>query len=75
MESSQINERGECLVRDKKKYKATTNSEHSKPLYNNELEQNFTVGSHNKPLYNNELEQSVTVGRHTKRLSLILLIF
>lgn len=30
-------------VRYKKKYKATTNSEHNKPIYQNELEQNFDV--------------------------------
>jgi transposase InsO family protein len=30
-------------VRYKKKYKATTNSEHNKPVYANELEQNFDV--------------------------------
>jgi len=35
-------------VRYKKKYKATTNSEHNKPLYKNELEQNFTVDKPNQ---------------------------
>jgi len=35
-------------VRYKKKYKATTNSEHNKPLYKNELEQNFTVEKPNR---------------------------
>ena len=35
-------------VRYKKKYKATTNSDHNKPLYKNELEQNFTTEQPNK---------------------------
>ncbi|TWX62735.1 IS3 family transposase [Colwellia sp. C1TZA3] len=35
-------------VRYKKKYKSTTNSEHSKPLYKNELEQNFTTEQPNQ---------------------------
>ena len=35
-------------VRYKKKYKATTNSKHNKPLYNNELEQNFTTEQPNQ---------------------------
>lgn len=35
-------------VRYKKKYKATTNSDHNKPLYKNELEQNFTVAQKNQ---------------------------
>jgi len=30
-------------VRYKKKYKATTNSDHNKPIYQNELKQNFAV--------------------------------
>jgi putative transposase len=30
-------------VRYKKKYKATTNSDHNKPLYKSELEKNFTT--------------------------------
>jgi len=37
-------------VRYKKKYKATTNSDHNKPLYENELEQNFTVEQPNQAL-------------------------
>jgi transposase InsO family protein len=37
-------------VRYKKKYKSTTNSEHNKPLYKNELEQNFTVEQPNQAL-------------------------
>ena len=35
-------------VRYKKKYKATTNSDHNKPLYKNELEQNFTTEQPNQ---------------------------
>lgn len=30
-------------VRYKKKYKATTNNDHKKPIYGNELEQDFDV--------------------------------
>jgi len=37
-------------VRYKKKYKATTNSDHNKPLYKNKLEQNFTVAQQNQAL-------------------------
>ena len=37
-------------VRYKKKYKSTTNSDHNKPLYKNELEQNFTIEQPNKAL-------------------------
>jgi len=37
-------------VRYKKKYKSTTNSEHNKPIYKNELEQNFTVEQSNQAL-------------------------
>ena len=37
-------------VRYKKKYKATTNSDHNKPLYKNELEQNFTTEQPNQAL-------------------------
>ena len=37
-------------VRYKKKYKSTTNSDHNKPLYKNELEQNFTVEQPNQAL-------------------------
>jgi transposase InsO family protein len=32
-------------VRYKKKYKATTNSEHNKPIYPNELKQDFAVAA------------------------------
>jgi putative transposase len=35
-------------VRYKKQYKSTTNSEHNKPLYKNELEQNFTTEQPNQ---------------------------
>jgi len=35
-------------VRYKKKYKVTTNSDHNKPLYKNELEQNFTTEQENQ---------------------------
>ena len=35
-------------VRYKKKYKATTNSAHNKPIYQNELEQNFAVTAPDK---------------------------
>jgi putative transposase len=32
----------------KKKYKATTNSDHNKPIYQNELKQNFAVDAPDK---------------------------
>ena len=35
-------------VRYKKKYKATTNSDHNKPIYQNEIEQNFAVTAPDK---------------------------
>jgi len=35
-------------VRYKKKYKATTNSDHNKPTYQNELKQNFGVEAPDK---------------------------
>ena len=35
-------------VRYKKKYKVTTNSDQNKPLYKNELEQNFTTKQTNQ---------------------------
>ena len=35
-------------VRYKKKYKVTTNSDHKKPVYKNELEQNFKVDKLNQ---------------------------
>ncbi len=37
-------------VRYKKKYKVTTNSDHNKPLYKNELEQNFITEQPNQAL-------------------------
>ncbi|MCP4990720.1 MAG: IS3 family transposase, partial [Colwellia sp.] len=38
-------------VRYKKKYKVTTNSDRNKPLYKNELEQNFTTELPNQALF------------------------
>jgi hypothetical protein len=35
-------------IRYKKKYKATTNSSHNKPLYDNELKQDFDVQGPNQ---------------------------
>nr|WP_246455058.1 IS3 family transposase [Thalassotalea piscium] len=35
-------------VRYKKKYKVTTNSDHNKPVYDNELQQDFTVAAPNQ---------------------------
>jgi putative transposase len=35
-------------VRYKKKYKATTNSKHKNPVYENKLEQNFNLGQSNQ---------------------------
>ncbi|MFT5674341.1 MAG: hypothetical protein ACI808_000256 [Paraglaciecola sp.] len=40
---AQLMKEANVWVRYKKKYKSTTNSEHNKPIYNNELEQNFDV--------------------------------
>ncbi|MFT4900040.1 MAG: putative transposase [Flavobacteriales bacterium] len=37
----------------KNKYKATTNSDHNKPLYKNELEQNFTTEQINRAFFGN----------------------
>jgi putative transposase len=37
-------------VRYKKKYKATTNSDHNKPIYDNELKQGFDVQSAHQAL-------------------------
>ena len=36
------------LVRYRKKYKVTTNSNHQSPIYNNVLERQFTVDKPNK---------------------------
>jgi len=41
---------GNVWVRYKKKYNVTTNSDHNKPLYKNQLEQNFTVEQPNQAL-------------------------
>ncbi len=41
--TTQLMKEANVWVRYKKKYKATTNSEHNKPIYANELEQNFDV--------------------------------
>ena len=41
--TSQLMKEANVWVRYKKKYKATTNSEHNKPIYDNELKQNFDV--------------------------------
>jgi putative transposase len=48
-------------VRYKKKYKATTNSDHKKPIYDNELKQNFIA---QKP------EQGGGAGYHLRFLKL-----
>ena len=45
---SKLMKEANVWVRYKKKYKATTNSDHNKPIYQNELEQNFTVTAPNK---------------------------
>jgi len=45
---SKLMKEAKVWVRYKKKYKATTNSEHNKPLYKNELEQNFTTEQPNQ---------------------------
>ncbi|MGB1263275.1 MAG: IS3 family transposase [Cognaticolwellia sp.] len=41
--TAQLMKEANVWVRYKKKYKATTNSEHNKPVYANELEQDFDV--------------------------------
>jgi len=41
--TAQLMKEANVWVRYKKKYKSTTNSEHNKPVYANELEQNFDV--------------------------------
>ena len=41
--TAQLMKEANVWVRYKKKYKATTNSEHNKPIYANELEQHFDV--------------------------------
>jgi transposase InsO family protein len=46
--AAQLMKEANVWVRYKKKYKATTNSEHNKPVYANELEQNFDVQQPNQ---------------------------
>ena len=46
--TAQLMKEANVWVRYKKKYKATTNSEHNKPVYANELEQNFDVQQPNQ---------------------------
>ena len=45
--AGQLMKEADVWVRYKKKYKATTNSKHNKPIYENELEQNFKVDKPN----------------------------
>ncbi|WP_409086077.1 IS3 family transposase [Shewanella sp. SR44-4] len=46
--TAQLMKEANVWVRYKKKYKATTNSEHNKPIYDNELKQNFDFQSANQ---------------------------
>lgn len=46
--TSQLMKEANVWVRYKKKYKATTNSEHNKPIYQNELKKNFAVEAPDK---------------------------
>jgi len=46
--TAQLMKEANVWVSYKKKYKATTNSEHNKPIYANELEQDFTVQQPNQ---------------------------
>ena len=46
--TAQLMKEANVWVCYKKKYKSTTNSEHNKPIYNNELEQNFDVEQPNQ---------------------------
>ncbi|ASP49045.1 IS3 family transposase [Cognaticolwellia beringensis] len=46
--TAQLMKEANVWVRYKKKYKATTNSEHNKPVYANELEQDFDVQQPNQ---------------------------
>ncbi len=41
--TTQLMREANVWVRYKKKYKSTTNSDHNKPIYQNELKQNFVV--------------------------------
>lgn len=43
--TAQLMREANVWVRYKKKYKSTTNSDHNKPVYQNELRQNFTVAA------------------------------
>ncbi|MGB2739092.1 MAG: IS3 family transposase [Cognaticolwellia sp.] len=46
--TAQLMKEANVWVRYKKKYKATTNSDHNKPIYDNELKQDFDVESPNQ---------------------------
>ena len=46
--AAQLMKEANVWVRYKKKYKATTNSKHNKPVYANELEQDLTVQQSNQ---------------------------
>jgi putative transposase len=46
--TAQLMKEANVWVRYKKKYKATTNSEHNKPIYDNELKQNFDFQNANQ---------------------------
>jgi putative transposase len=46
--TAQLMKEANVWVRYKKKYKVTTNSDHNKPIYQNELKQNFTVEAPDK---------------------------
>ena len=46
--TAQLMKEANVWVRYKKKYKATTNSDHNKPIYQNELKQNFAVEAPDK---------------------------
>jgi transposase InsO family protein len=46
--TAQLMKEAGVWVRYKKKYKVTTNSDHNKPVYANELKQNFTVAAPNQ---------------------------
>ncbi len=46
--TAQLMKEANVWVRYKKKYKATTNSDHNKPIYQNELKQSFAVEAPNK---------------------------
>ena len=46
--TAQLMKEANVWVRYKKKYKATMNSDHNKPIYDNELKQSFDVQSPNQ---------------------------